>query len=407
MPGDRKDSRISTRIFGGLFRCFRRAKILLHRGNTHIHRFQRKCVVYLKQHKTVRILHLFRQYSALTVVVSSAFLVTGTNIASHEQPDGALSGYFHTGDGTQQFPAQAPPHQESITTAPLATASSTVDTEAKLEDPPEADSSNNTIIASADLSPVIQEDPEEGEGVKIYTVQEGDTIGKIAQSHHITINTVLWANDLDNVDEIRPGDQIFILPVAGLKYTVKSGDTIQDIAKRYHGDTERIIAFNNLPANGRLEPDQEIIVPDGYKDTPVTQPSSGSVLDRRQYATSNGGTATDISGWRTLTGKAGSGHAFPYGYCTWYVAQKRYVPWGGNAGTWIYNAKALGYKTGRVPQIGSIVVTTENRYYGHVALVEKVLDDTIVVSEMNYAGWGKTDRRTLSTDNRSIKGYIY
>ena len=380
----------------------------MRQGNTRIHRFQRKCVVYLKQHKTVRILHLFRQYSALTVVVSSAFLVTGTNIASHEQPGGVLSGYFHTEeDPTQQFPIHTSPRRENITTAPLATASSTVDTEAKLEDPPEVDTPSNTIIASADLSPVIQEDPEEGEGVKIYTVQEGDTIGKIAQNHHITINTILWANDLDNVDEIRPGDQIFILPIAGLKYAVKNGDTIQDIAKKYHGDTERIIAFNNLPANGRLETDQEIIIPDGYKDTPVPQAASGSILDRRQYATSKGGAATDISGWRTLSGKAGTGHTFPYGYCTWYVAQKRYVPWGGNAGTWIYNAKALGYKTGRAPQVGSIVVTTENRYYGHVALVEKVLDDAIIVSEMNYVGWGKTDRRTLSIASRSIKGYIY
>ncbi|MFZ1736048.1 MAG: LysM peptidoglycan-binding domain-containing protein [Candidatus Moraniibacteriota bacterium] len=380
--------------------------MLLHKGNTHIHRFQRKGVVYLKQHKTVRILHLFRQYSALTVVVSSAFLVTGTNIATHEQPGSMLSGYFHTENAdTQQFPMKSPAKRESLSSAPLAFASNTVDTEAKLEDPSEIDAPSNTIIASSDLAPVIQEDPEEGEGVKIYTIQEGDTLGKIAQDHNITINTILWANDISNIDEIRPGDQIFILPIAGLKYIVKEGDTIQDIAKTYHGDTERIIAFNNLPANGRLETNQELIIPDGYKDTP--KPASDSLLDRRQYATSSGGAATDISGWRTLSGKAGTGHTFPYGYCTWYVAQKRYVPWGGNAGTWLYNAKALGYKTGKSPRVGSIVVTTENRYYGHVALVEKVLDDSIIVSEMNYVGWGKTDRRTISLSNRSIKGYVY
>lgn len=287
---------------------------------------------------------------------------------------------------------------------PLAKASNTVDTEAKLEDPATIGASGMTMIASADLSPVIQKDPEEEGGVSIYTVEEGDTISKIAKNHAITVNTILWANDLDNVDEIRPGDQIFILPIAGLKHIVAEGDTIDAIAKKYHGDKDRIIAFNELPADGRLEAGGEIIIPDGYKEAP--QKPTG-VFDRREYATSSGGSATDISGWRTPEGKAGTGHRFPYGYCTWYVASKRFVPWGGNAGTWLYNAKALGYKTGKSPRPGSIVVTTENRYYGHVALVEKVAGGEITVSEMNYVGWGKTNRRTLSTGSRSIKGYIY
>jgi LysM repeat protein len=159
------------------------------------------------------------------------------------------------------------------------------------------------------------------------TVLEGDTVSGIAQKHSITTNTILWANDLANVDEIRPGDQIFILPIAGLKHIVAEGDTIESIAKKYKGDKDRIIAFNELPANGRLETGEEIIIPDGSKEIP-TPPASGGILDRRQYATSTGGTATDISGWRTPEGKAGTGHKFPYGYCTWYVASKRYVPWG-------------------------------------------------------------------------------
>lgn len=406
---NRKDSRISLRIFGGLSHLLRQVKILGRKGNTGIHRFQRKCVVCFKQHKTVRALHLFRHYSALTVVVSSAFLVTGTNIAAREKPDGVLSGYFRNGNSafSKQLSREAPDRHKSLSVVPLAVASNVVDTEARLEDPSEIEKSSNTIIASSDLSPVIQEDPEEGGGVKIYTIEEGDTISKIAQNNHITVNTILWANDLENVDEIRPGDQIFILPVAGLKHIVAEGDTIENISKKYHGNKDRIIAFNDLPANGRLETGQELMIPDGYKDTPPAQPNTGSILDRRQYATSTGGTATDISGWRTLDGKAGTGHRFPYGYCTWYVSQKRFVPWGGNAGTWIYNAKALGYRTGRTPKVGSIVVTTENRYYGHVALVEKVSGDNITVSEMNYVGWGKTNRRTLSTGSRSIKGYIY
>ncbi len=61
----------------------------------------------------------------------------------------------------------------------------------------------------------------------------------------------------------------------------------------------------------------------------------------------------------------------------------------------------------KTPRKGAIVVTTENRYYGHVALVEKVSKDTITVSEMNYMGFAKTSRRTIPINSRVIRGYIY
>ncbi len=360
---------------------------------------QRTCIAWIKQHKTVRIIHLFRQYSALSVVISSTVLVTGSNITSRYEENSILSGYFHreSSSSSQGY--------KNLSVVPIALASSTVDTEANIEDDTSTED-EDTIIASANTAPLIQEDPEEEESVTLYTIEDGDTLSGIAEKHKITVNTILWANDIENLDEIRPGDQIFILPVAGLKYVVQDGDTIEDIAKKYHGNMDRIIAFNDLPANGRLEVGNEIIIPDGYKEVPKPKEDT-SLLDRRQYATEEGGATTDISGWRTPDGKAGAGHKFPYGYCTWYVAQNRYVPWGGNAGTWLYNAKALGYKTGKTPRVGSIVVTTDNRYYGHVALVEKVSNGEITVSEMNYVRWGKTNKRTISTSSRSIKGYIY
>ena len=78
-----------------------------------------------------------------------------------------------------------------------------------------------------------------------------------------------------------------------------------------------------------------------------------------------------------------------------------------HGGTWLYKAKSMGYKTGKTPKVGSIVVTTEDRYYGHVAFVEKVSGNTITVTEMNYTGWAKTSRRSLPANSRVIKGFIY
>lgn len=379
-----------------------------------MYRAQKHLTHYLKQHKTLYFLHVFRNYSALSVVVGSAFLVTGTNVLAENKTSGFLAGYFQNESGeitpmNHKITAQMS-KKDSLSFVPLAIASTKIDPDQQDAILSVADmsigSQDSRIVA---ISVGMAKDPEEDGGVSIYTVKEGDTVSGIAAKNAITINTILWANDLENVDAIKPGDQIFILPVAGVTHIVQDGESIDAIAQKYHADKERIIAFNELPATGDVKTNQEIVIPDGQKDIP--KPAQTDIADtlRRQYATSSGeGVATDISsGWKKLEGKASTGHRFPYGYCTWYVAQKRYVPWSGNAGTWLYNAKSQGYKTGKNPSVGSIVVTTDSPYYGHVALVEKVGGGSITVSEMNYNGWGKVNRRVILTTSRSIKGYIY
>lgn len=382
--------------------------------HTRIHHIQSRFLHFIKRISHYRAVRVFRGYSAFSLVASSALLVSATNFANSHASQGLLLGYIG-GSGSMESVSEK--HRlvaqvnkkENLSLVPLLNASNPVDPSQK-DDVSLFDSEksavHNQILFSSQTSSIAK-DPEEEGGVKIYTVQSGDTVSGIAARQGITVNTILWANDLDNADAIKPGDQIFILPVAGLSYVVKSGDTLENIAAKYQADKETIIDYNELPANGEIAVGDTIIIPGGRKEEPRPSPSSSGGLERRQYATPSGGSATDISGYRKLEGRAGTGHRFPYGYCTWFVAQKRYIPWGGNAGTWLYRAKALGYRTGKAPVPGSIVVTTENRYYGHVAIVEKVSNGMITVSEMNYAGWAKTSRRTIATSSRVIKGYIY
>lgn len=103
-----------------------------------------------------------------------------------------------------------------------------------------------------------------------------------------------------------------------------------------------------------------------------------------------------------------SAHRFPYGYCTYFVSQQRFVPWSGNAISWLSGAKSFGYATGNDPQTGAIMVTSEGGRTGHVAMVNSVNSDgTITISEMNYAGWGVTSSRTIPEGYGRIMGYIY
>jgi surface antigen len=102
----------------------------------------------------------------------------------------------------------------------------------------------------------------------------------------------------------------------------------------------------------------------------------------------------------------GNNH-FSYGYCTYYVASRRNIPWFGNAGTWLSGARAAGFATGDIPQVGAIIVTSES-VYGHVGIVEAVNGDgTITISEMNYSGFARITSRTIPVSYSAIKGYIY
>jgi surface antigen len=102
----------------------------------------------------------------------------------------------------------------------------------------------------------------------------------------------------------------------------------------------------------------------------------------------------------------GANH-FAYGYCTWYVANRRYIPWMGNAIEWWPNAQPYGYAEGALPAVGAVMVTRESPI-GHVAYVESVNGDgSWTVSEMNYSGWNVVDRRTIHPGGVPLVGFIY
>lgn len=372
---------------------------------TNFHVFQKKAIDFIKEHRTVKMLHVFRSYSALFVVISSAILVSATNLASGKESSGFLFGYLGSDESVKETIANLAAevtNNRNLALAPVPQTRNVPDPSIRETEEEELVTMQGQALI-AGTSPV-RKDPMEDGGVIIYEVQNGDVLSTIATKYKITTNTILWANAVDNIDQIKPGDKLFILPVSGLSYTVKSGDDIDAIATKYKSDRGKIIAFNELPANGDLTVGDEIIIPDGQKELPpatASQARSNALaITTRQYE------AFTSSGKATTSAKAGAGHKFPYGYCTWYVAQKKYVPWGGNAGTWLYHAKAMGYSTGRTPRVGSIMVTSES-WWGHVALVEKVSGDQITVSEMNYVGWAKKSYRTLSSKSRVIKGFIY
>lgn len=360
----------------------------------------------------MKVIHLLRKYSALIVVISSALLVSATNFSAGHESSGFLFGYLGSYKDNYASPLEGDMSVKAgkkIDLALVRLAQANTSPEPGQKDTEE---NNNPFVDGQSLvastSPVRIEPEEEEGSVITYEVQPNDTISTIANKFNITTNTILWANEIENIDSIMPGDTLFILPVAGIAYTVKKDDNIDKIADKYKANKEKIIAFNDLPANGEIQEGKEIIIPGGQKEIiapvapPTASPNTGT--DRIGINTRHYESFTSVG--KPLQGRAGTGHKFPYGYCTWYVAQKKYIPWGGNAGSWIYNAKAMGYTTGKSPRPGSIMVSSESAW-GHAGIVESVNGNEFTVSEMNYKGFAKKSTRTVSANSRAIKGFIY
>ena len=117
---------------------------------------------------------------------------------------------------------------------------------------------------------------------------------------------------------------------------------------------------------------------------------------------------------RTVGAVAGEANGFSYGYCTWWVAHRRPIPWRGNAYQWWWNARSFGFAEGSTPRPGAVMVMgiTGTSPQGHVAYVESVNPDgSFVVSEMNWwgvagGGWNRVDYRTI-TSTAGLLGFIY
>jgi surface antigen len=356
-----------------------------------------------------------RKYAATFVVALCVLLVALINLSSGENGSGSILDAL-TGKDSTPSPmktktklAAETSRKNNLAVARLSDsdysaglADSSVEEYYSAEDfasmyQPEPTLENQIILAS--VGPQIPAGARSRQGTKTYDIKSGDTAGSIAAAFGISTSTVLSANNLSDTSLLKPGDKLIILPITGASYKVQKGDSLETIAKKYNVDVQKVIAYNELTADGVLKEDQVLVLPDGYL--------SPSQSTGTQFATSSQGTSSASSAFAPIRlGGGGGGHRFPYGYCTWYVAQKRYVPWGGNASSWLANARASGKATGRTPRPGAIMVSGESRW-GHVALVESVSGSSFTISEMNYVGFGKKSTRTLSANSGVVRGFIY
>lgn len=236
-----------------------------------------------------------------------------------------------------------------------------------------------------------------------YEVKDGERLRDIAEAHGISLQTLKWANNIDN-EGVESGDKITIPPVDGVIYKVKSGDTVESIAEKYKVSVEALVTYNDLEVDG-LKSGQEIVLlggvlptdeRPGYEDPSLVQSTaqvqvSTPSVTANPYVLSTDGSVGISASNNYLAQSVGNRYAF--GNCTWYAYERRAQlgkPIGsfwGNAATWAYYAQSAGFAVGGTPKAGAIMQNGGG--YGHVAIVESVNPgESIVISEMNGYRFG-------------------
>ncbi len=199
---------------------------------------------------------------------------------------------------------------------------------------------NNVLADSSDATPssVLMSASGEASGSGVNTIQgeevlkyrggeiyqhevkEGETLKSIAEKYSLTsVNTLVWLNNLNAKDPIKPGQVLKILPVDGVFHKVKKGDTVCSIAKTYGligkdedcGSGAQPIVdypFNTFTDDGfGLLVGQYLVVPDGVMpvsdQAPVSTfakkltPNAGAVSATGQFIWPTSGVITQPFRW--------------------------------------------------------------------------------------------------------------
>ncbi len=137
----------------------------------------------------------------------------------------------------------------------------------------------NSIYAYDDITTQQSGDAQRYRGgeVIIHRVSEGETFSLIAKKYGLThVETILWENSLLVGSKLKPGQELRILPVDGIRHKVSRGETIFTVAKKYGLDEAEAQQIVDYPFNEfkndetfELTIGQMVLVPNGVKPEAV------------------------------------------------------------------------------------------------------------------------------------------
>ncbi len=114
-----------------------------------------------------------------------------------------------------------------------------------------------------------------------HVVKVGQTLWTIAALYQVTVEDLLWLNNLSADSLLQPGDELQVrldpnrprpTPTPLVAHQVQSGETLWGIALRYGLSLDQLLAYNRLDANAILQPGDAIYIVDPTLLTPTPTP---------------------------------------------------------------------------------------------------------------------------------------
>lgn len=216
-------------------------------------------------------------------------------------------------------------------------------------------SQENAIVAPLNPNGIMSNGSFMPSQIFIYTVKLGDTPSAIAKTFGITVNTLLWANDISDARRIKPGDEIIVFPISGVQIEVKKGNTIDSIAKQYRGNVLDIASFNGRSPDEPLTVGTTLFIPDGEFDWRPVETSGPSryTAEISRYPSFGNYYRPPLNGGRKSRGIHGyngvdlvqSCGSFVYASASGKVLVARSAGWNGGYGNYIVIAHPNGTQT--------------------------------------------------------------
>jgi LysM repeat protein len=145
-------------------------------------------------------------------------------------------------------------------------------------DPATTGETTNTAVTPEETTDTTSDQTVvEAGGEVTHVVQSGETLGSIAQFYHVSIEDLVAANNIGNVDVLEVGQSLIIksgaaaeatspdtaVPSDGAEqvYVVQAGDNLFRIGLRYGFTPEELAAYNNIPDITRIDVGQIIKIP--------------------------------------------------------------------------------------------------------------------------------------------------
>jgi len=232
-----------------------------------------------------------------------------------------------------------------------------------------------------------------------YVVRPADSLSGIAEMFGVSVNTILWANDIKNPNTIQPGHTLVILPVSGVRHVVKKGDTLKAIAQKYHGDMEDIVIYNRLARAEELVPGSTVVVPGGEVPPP---PVSKKATITKGGGSGKGGGAS-LSGYFAHPAPGAKRSQGIHGYNGVDLAGPEGTAVSASAAGQVILARSSGYNGG----YGSYIVIKHSNgtqtLYAHLSSVG-VSSGDIVSQGQVIGGMGNTGRSTGSHLHFEVRG---